>query len=129
MGDPGHVGRPGIIMANEPRAYREVIAAAFRALRPGLAIMAIEPDELDGHLTRLPRSGRWLVVHSRRSPVVQAGGFAWVLLHPDGEAHAAVNIAGRQTTIADIQLDDLLAILDQAVAPAHAGPTPAASRT
>jgi hypothetical protein len=114
----------GIIMANEPRAYREAIAATFRALRPGLAIAAVEPDELDGHLARLDGGLRWLVVHSRCGATMPAAVVAWALLYPGGEGHATVSGGGRQATIADVQLDDLLALLDRAAGPPAAGSAP-----
>ena len=37
-----------VLLANVPRAYREVIASAIRALRPNLEVESTEPDELDG---------------------------------------------------------------------------------
>ena len=100
-----------VVVANEPRTYRDVMAAAFRSLRPHLEVTAVEPDELDAHLAR---HAPQVVVYSRASEAVQAGTFAWVLLYPDGANRATISIAGRRTSVADIQFEDLLGVLDQA---------------
>ncbi|MBD0253059.1 MAG: hypothetical protein ICV31_01005, partial [Rubrobacter sp.] len=36
-------GRPRVLMANEPRAYREGIAAVIGQLRPGVEVETVEP--------------------------------------------------------------------------------------
>jgi hypothetical protein len=105
-------GEPlSVVVANEPRTYRDVMAAAFRSLRPHLEVTAVEPDELDVHLAR---HAPQVVVYSRASEAVQAGTFAWVLLYPDGANRATISIAGQRTSVADIQFEDLLGVLDQA---------------
>ncbi len=114
--------QPCILMANEPRAYREVIAAACRRLRPHLEVTTVEPDELDAQLTRCAHQ---VVVHSQRGAIMPAQVLAWVLLYPDGENHATISLGGEQTMTADVELDELLAILDRAVALAAARPPPA----
>ncbi|MDP9374541.1 MAG: hypothetical protein M3Q65_19240 [Chloroflexota bacterium] len=119
---------PCIILANEPRAYREVIAAACWRLRPQLAVTVVEPDELDARLRHRGRDERWLVVHSRPSPAVEAGSFAWVRFAPDGEPGATVGLAGHRATLAVVGLDNLLAILDEVVALARATPPPVRER-
>lgn len=119
---------PCIILANEPRAYREVIAAACGRRRPQLTVIAVEPDELDARLRHRGRAERWLVVHNRPSPAVEVGSFAWVRLAPDGEPGAVVGLAGRRATLAAVGLDDLLAIIDEVVALARAIPRPGRER-
>ncbi len=118
---------PRIILANEPRTYREVIAAACRCLRPHLEVTIVEPAELDARLRHRGRDERWLVVHSRPSPTVEAWCFAWVRFAPDGEPGAMVGLAGQRTTHPTVGLDDLLAILDEAATLARDTPHPTPS--
>jgi hypothetical protein len=43
---------PLVLVANEPRAYRETIALALKALRPEAEVIAIEPTDLDAEVKR-----------------------------------------------------------------------------
>src|SRR3712207_4619634 len=88
---------PCVIMANEPRAYREVMTTAFRRLRPQLAILMVEPDALDDQMSAQAGCTRPLVVHSRRSAPLPTHVGASVLLYPDGEDWARVSLAGQHT--------------------------------
>src|SRR2546423_877105 len=103
------MGALPIVVANEPRAYRQVIAAAFRQLRPHLRVIMVEPEELDSYVGR---EGALLVVCSRASEAVQARAGAWILLYPDGKNRATISIADQQVAVAGIQFADLLGVLD-----------------
>ena len=105
--------QPRIVLANEPRAYRDVMAAAFRNLRPQLEIVTVEPDELGAYLAE---SEPAVVVCSREGEAVPPRVFAWVLLYPDGENRATVRVAREETSYADMEFDDLLGVLDRTVA-------------
>ncbi|MDP9375750.1 MAG: hypothetical protein M3Q65_25530 [Chloroflexota bacterium] len=103
-----------ILVANEPSAYRDVIAAAFRALRPAAEVRPVAPEVLDGEVVcRAPH----LVICSALSEIVQTRAHAWVLLYPGGTAQVVTSLAGRRATTADITLEDLLALVDR-LAPA-----------
>lgn len=39
--------RPRVLLANEPRSYRQAIAGALQALRPDVEFEEIEPERLD----------------------------------------------------------------------------------
>ena len=99
-----------MLLANEPRAYREALAAALQALRPQVEVVAVEPAGLDGAVACLAPH---LVVCSRLTPSVRALALAWVLLYPGGQPHAVVRVAGRETPVAGIDLDRILAAVDQ----------------
>jgi hypothetical protein len=101
-------GLPDIFLANEPRAYREVLASTLHCLHPRLTIVVLEPAEL---LPRLRQVRPALVVYSDADPVVEAAAPASVLLHPAGAGHSVVVLAGCRTTVADFQLDDLLGLV------------------
>ena len=102
-----------ILIANGPRSYREVIAAAVQALRPHIGVSTSEPDDLDGELARFKPH---LVVCSQLTEPVRRAASAWVVLYPDGANHALLSVAGQQRTVADLQFDDLLAVVDQTAA-------------
>ncbi len=105
--------QPRIVLANEPRAYRDVMAAAFRDLRPELEIVTVEPDDLGVYLAQ---SEPAVVVYSRQGDGLPPRVFAWVLLYPDGENRATVSVAREETSYADMEFDDLLGVLDRTVA-------------
>jgi hypothetical protein len=79
-------------------------------MRPALEVYETEPEELDREVTRL-RPG--FVVCSHVTSVVEALVPVWVELYPECEAPSRVSFWGEITTVADLQLTDLLAFLDQ----------------
>jgi hypothetical protein len=100
-----------ILVANEPRVYREVLAAVMQALRPQVEVSIAEPGDLDHAVARLDPH---VVVSSRLSEAVQTRVLVWVMLYPEGESWAEVSIAGQRCTVADIELTCLLALIDRA---------------
>ncbi len=42
-----------VIIANEPRAYREVLAATIERLRPNVELVNVEPSGVDELILRL----------------------------------------------------------------------------
>lgn len=99
-----------VLVANEPRSYREAFSFAFRKLRPHISVVTIEPYELDGEVLRLRPD---LVLCSELTETVRTCSPSWVLLYPHGDSRAVVSIAGSRTTTTDIQLGDLLSVIDQ----------------
>ena len=103
-----HNARP-IVLANEPRAYREALAASVAVLRPGMEVLALDPADLDAALrAHRPR----LVVCSRLTSAVEREAPAWVLLYPDGARLVVTHLHGREVAAADLDLVGLLALLD-----------------
>jgi hypothetical protein len=100
-----------VLVANEPLAYREVISAALKKLRPHIRVHTTEPAELNKEFLLLsPR----LVVCSRTTTLVEREAPAWLELYPDHTSGAVVSLAGRKTTFDKIDFDTLLSILDEA---------------
>ncbi len=99
-----------ILAANEPRSYREVLAAALPALRPRCQVTAVEPDDLDAAVERLRPH---LVVCSQLTGFAQLPSLAWVLLYPDGKPQSVVGMNGHGRVVAHIEFADLLAIVDR----------------
>ncbi len=105
------MGNMCILIANEPRAYREVIGAALQALRPDMAVTIADPEELDSEIARLAPQ---LVFCSQLTEAVQTVPLAWVMLYPDGEVRAEIYIGGQRIGVADIEFERLLSIVDEA---------------
>jgi hypothetical protein len=99
-----------ILLANEPRAYRETLAVAFRVLKPNTEVFVIDPDKLDGEVERLSPQ---LVICSRTTPTVKTQSLAWVELYPEYSSVSVVSVGGERSTIAWIELADLLWIIDR----------------
>lgn len=99
-----------ILVANEPLAYRETVAAALRCLRPE-ADVAETTDRPD---VPLPDSPPHLLICSDPALPHRLPAPAWVLLYPDGASHVVVCLDGDQRHTSDITFDDLLAVVDRA---------------
>ncbi|MDQ3045421.1 MAG: hypothetical protein M3R06_09790 [Chloroflexota bacterium] len=102
-----------VVVANEPRAYREAIGTVMRELRPDVEVVTVEPGDLDDEVFRCPPL---LVVCSRLTDAVLAYCKSWIALYPNGESHAEISIGGRFITLADVAFDALMSLLDEAVA-------------
>ena len=99
-----------ILVATEPRSYREVMAKAIGALRPDAVVLIFEPGRLEASAAAVEAD---LVLCSRGpgpSPIKRP---VWVELYPDGDTLARVYVDGESFTTPDIELADLLAIIDQ----------------
>ncbi len=101
--------RMRVLVANEPRSYREALAITLQALRPQIAVMAGDPTDLDRDVVRFEPH---LVVCSRLTETVQTHCLAWVLFYPSGTHLIEVRVAGLQLTDTDLELSELLAIID-----------------
>ncbi len=100
---------PEILIANEPRAYREAIAGAVGVLRPHLRTVELEPNDLEAALRR----GRpCLVICSDLTPTVQAHAPSWILLYPDGGGYAVTSVGGRERVLPAPAFADLMTVLD-----------------
>ncbi len=99
-----------IVIANEPRAYREVLQQTFAALRPHLEVIIVEPDDLASAMAHLSPH---IVFSSRIISTMTTNPLTWIALYPEGERVVVLDIAGQQTVTADVEFDDLIAIVDE----------------
>ena len=99
-----------VLVANEPRSYREVIANVLGALRPQLEVIVVDPDDLDREVAELVPH---LVLCSRATEVVETRAQASVTLYPDGRSHAVISIGGERELVSDVEFEHLLAAADQ----------------
>ena len=73
--------RKRIVVANEPRSYREAMAVACQVVRPQVEVILAEPADLDAEVARLDPQ---LVLCSWLTEDLRAGSRAWVVLYPGG---------------------------------------------
>jgi hypothetical protein len=108
---PRRNGGLRVLLANEPRSYRESIAAVFRQLRPDLELKVADPEVLESHLASYSPD---VAICSHVTDEVRDRVPVWVELYPGHAAHSVAFERGKLTEFADIQLGDLLSILDRA---------------
>lgn len=101
-----------VLVANDLRSYRQVLAAALRQLRPEIEVFEVRPTLLD---TRLGLLRPDLVVCSRITSRVELDVPSWIEFHTDHEPRSIVCVAGHRSEIVDLQLEDLLSIVDELV--------------
>ena len=106
----GSMEKIRIVVANEPRAYRDTLADALRNLCPRAEVIIIEPAALHQHVRRFTPH---LVLGSELDAEMLTGLFSWVDLYPNGERYAVINIGGERTTVGNLDLAGLLRIVDQ----------------
>lgn len=99
-----------IFVGNEPRAYREVIAAALQSLRPVHAVTVVDPDDVDCMIARLKPD---LVICSRLSPLVETGPVSWIVLYPGLQSKAVISLAGRRVEEIHVDFPRLLGAIDE----------------
>ncbi len=100
-----------VLIAIEPRSYRQVIGRTIQALRPHVEVMVLDPDTLEAGVARLEPE---LVFADRPAASSSSGGPAWVEFRPYEEPPARVRLAGRTWELEAVELSDLLAIVDEA---------------
>lgn len=102
-----------ILVGNEPRVYREVIAAALRELRPASLITMVDPSGLDAEvIDKHPV----LVICSRLTTEIRRGATSWLLLYPDGDGHGVFRSGNQEHEVPSVDFATLLAFIDEAVA-------------
>jgi hypothetical protein len=108
------MARTRVLVAHEDeyRAYREVIAAGIRAMRPRAVVATCTPDELAGG--KLERFGPQVVVCGLGGIADPGDTPAWVELPAEVGRPARVRVGDRRWTPANPTLEDLLGIIDEA---------------
>lgn len=103
---------PTILLAMEPRAYREVIGATIRELRPNLRVVTTAPSTL---LRELDRLEPVLVIADQPDTDSRAKQPCWVYFSPYASPAATARLGDERREIEEMGLDDLLGVIDQAV--------------
>lgn len=103
------MGNPSVVLANEPRAYRETIAVALGMLCPNATIYIAEPERLDEFVREYQPQ---IVLCSELTDTVRALVPTWAVLYPDGAGEALLQIDGRETTWPEIELNGLVCLIN-----------------
>lgn len=106
---PAHTKGMRVLLANEPRTYREVLFEVLRWRRPKLEVHVAEPGALGVEVERLHPH---LVVCSQDRRAVRNSCLAWVRLYPDGENLAEIFTTGGRATIVGMEFEDFLSVVD-----------------
>lgn len=105
-----HMRSVRILVANEPRAYREVFASTLQILRPEAEIVEAKPEHLDREVKRFQPD---LVLCSNVSPLVQNTVRNWILLYPENEPSIMIFTSGELSTVGNVDLEDLISLVDR----------------
>jgi hypothetical protein len=101
-----------VVIANEPRSYREAFGVALRLLRPRIAVVVVDPPKLP---TSIEAHRPHIVVCSHLPGIVEPGIPAWVVVDPDGAPGAVFDVRGHRTSVDELTLDQLLEVIDEGV--------------
>ena len=101
-----------VLLANEPRAYRDTLAVALRILRPDVELIVVDPEQLDEAVVAHAPT---MVVCSRLTSSVETQVPSWIVLQTEakGAMNALSSVVGKRTAIHEIDLDELVRVIDQ----------------
>ena len=99
-----------VAIEDEYLAYREVIAAAIRVLRPGAQVQSANLDALAQEVKRMDPH---VVICSRPNTVDPGLRPAWVVLPTDPTRPARICVGGRYSERANPTVEVLLGIVDE----------------
>ena len=101
-----------ILIAIEPRSYGQVIGNAVEKLRPHLKVVVVEPEDLVSEAERLQPEMLFSHLKGSEMPTHHVG--AWVALSVEPDIPSVTSVDGSLKEIENIDLDGLLAIVDEA---------------
>ena len=104
-----------VVVAIEPRSYRQVIGRALQALRPHLEVVVLDPDTLEAGVARMEPH---LVFADRPNAFAPQGGPVGSPVRVEFRPYempppARVCLAGRRWELEEVELSDLFTIVDQ----------------
>lgn len=109
-----------ILLANEPRSYRQVFAGALRALRPHVEVITVEPNAVEEEAPRLRPDA---VVCSRTTPALRSAVGVWMEVRlEDGTLLVSTSDTGRSKD-PNPGLETLLDFVDRSEEARRAGRT------
>jgi len=99
-----------ILVANEPRSYREAFTRVFQTLRPHVESIAVDPNALDREALRLRPD---LVVCRRVTPTVETVARCWLELRVEGEMLVSAGKPRMSSGGGEVDLAYLLSFIDR----------------
>ncbi len=109
-----------VLIAFEPRMYREVLVTALRRHRPLVESVLAEPAALD-HTAGIFEPH--LIVCNHATQMVRDSAAAWVEVQVRDSLNAVTCVDGKRSEIQNFSLDDVLAVLDEAEGTSSMEPT------
>lgn len=103
-----------VLLVNNPRSYREAMAAVIRHARPDVVVETADPEALDAFMTS---PGPDMVVCSEATDALIESVPVWVELYRDHGSLSLASIRGDLEEHDNIELPDLLALVDRALDP------------
>ena len=100
-----------VVVAIEPHMYRQVLAFYFRQERPRADVVLASSGSLREEARRMRPH---LIFASEVPQEVKETGVFWVEVSTDDGLVATISADGYSTTIDDVSLQDLLAVVDKA---------------
>lgn len=100
-----------VLVAIEPRSYREIIGCAIAGLRPDLEVSVVQPEELLAETARLEPE---VVIHSRPEEPL-AGVTTWIGLPEDPAVPATLYRGGHRSEMPGFDLEKLISVLDETI--------------
>ena len=114
MPEAAHGEQPTVVVAIEPRAYRQAIGWGIQALRPSVEILVVEPERL--LRTEIEWLAPRLVVCSRTKLPGLAQGICWVEFRPyDAEPKVKICMGDQCWVLQGADLKDLVSLVDEAI--------------
>jgi hypothetical protein len=100
-----------VLVANEPRAYRDVQGGMLRELCPLAEVHITEPWQIPAEFDSFRPH---LVMCSELTDTIKDRAFAWVLLYPDDANLAVACVDDRQWVIQRVSMEDLVGVVEEA---------------
>lgn len=100
-----------VALEDEYRAYREVLAAGFQALRPGTRVSTTVPSGLEEEMVRFDPQ---VIISNRPGSADTGDSVTWIELPTDPSRPTVVSFGGRSFEQSNPTLDALLEIVDEA---------------
>jgi hypothetical protein len=90
--------------------YRQVLAFHFRQQCPQSEVVLVSPETLEAEAKHMRPH---LIIANEVSPMLKEMGF-WVEIYTNEQLDADISANGCSTTIHDVSLEDLVAVVDKA---------------
>jgi hypothetical protein len=101
-----------VVLANEPRAYRDSLSVALRMLRPDTHVIVTEPCRLDEAVVN---HEPMVVICSELTATVERKVKTWMVLYPEGETTAEQHVGGERSRVEGIDLAGIAHLIDRAI--------------
>jgi hypothetical protein len=99
-----------VALADDYRAYREVIATAIRLLRPHVEVVSAGLEALEEKVARLDPH---LIICNLPATALPAEGLAWVELSLEPARPSVVRVGGSRSELRNPGVDALVQVIDK----------------